>query len=118
MTGALRAERLVAVMPHSERLARNEAYYRQINEQIEQLKPSRGAVDLQIVRVRRRRLREASHDPQQRLRKRRSSPQRFIVYPEHVVPELEVFVSKRRGYRIVQKHGEAAAAAEQLDPRS
>jgi len=50
----------------------------------------------------------------------RESPIRFAVMPseEHVVPEVERVVRKESRYWVVEKFGQAAAAAKKLDPRS
>lgn len=50
----------------------------------------------------------------------RSVPTRFLVLPEpyHVVPEVEDVVEENDGYYVVEKTGDAGAAALRLDPRS
>ena len=49
----------------------------------------------------------------------RSAPERFLVTPGHVQPEVERVVEQHRVYWVVEKFGEAAAeVAEQTDPRS
>jgi hypothetical protein len=44
----------------------------------------------------------------------------FVVAPldQHFFPEVERIVSKNGHYWVVEKHGEAGAVAEKLDPRS
>jgi hypothetical protein len=56
----------------------------------------------------------------QQYEKVRESPTHFIVAPskEHVVPEVARVVEKHERYWVVEKVGEAAAVAEQLDPNS
>lgn len=49
----------------------------------------------------------------------RETPRHFAVAPseEHVAPDVERIVEKHARYWVVEKVGEAAAAAQQLDPR-
>jgi hypothetical protein len=46
----------------------------------------------------------------------RASGRQFVVAPDHVSPEAKV-VSRRREYWLVEKQGDAARVAEELDPR-
>lgn len=50
----------------------------------------------------------------------RSVPTHFVVLPDehHVFPEAEVIVAERDGYYVVEKTGDAGAAAIRLDPRT
>ena len=50
----------------------------------------------------------------------RAVPTRFVVLPErhHVFPEVEDVVEEHDGYFVVEKTGDAGAAAIKLDPRS
>ena len=52
------------------------------------------------------------------LRQTLTAPERFLVTPGHVQPEVEHVVEKHRVYWVVEKFGEAAEVAEQTDPRS
>ena len=47
----------------------------------------------------------------------RASPNRFVVLPGHVVPEVEVTVAETQGYVVVEKMAAAGELAETLDPR-
>jgi hypothetical protein len=42
----------------------------------------------------------------------------FVVAPGHDLPEIEDVVSRRDGYQVVTKRGEAGALVEEEDPRS
>jgi hypothetical protein len=42
----------------------------------------------------------------------RSDPRRFVVAPGHEAPDLERVVSRREGWTLVEKVGEAASVAE------
>jgi hypothetical protein len=103
----------------NERLARNESYFREVNEQIERLIAFRETAEFEIVC-------ECADPDCMKLititagvyEGVRRDARRFVVFPEHVAQDLESVVTKRPNYWIVQKHGEAAAVAEQQDPRS
>jgi hypothetical protein len=45
----------------------------------------------------------------------RSRPNRFAVAPGHVAPELEIVVKEYEDFWIVEKQGEAAHIAQELD---
>jgi hypothetical protein len=47
----------------------------------------------------------------------RSDGARFMVAPEHHVPEHEEIVESRPGYRIIEKLSAVGAAARRLNPR-
>ena len=101
-----------------ERVGRNESYFREVNEQIERLEADGEERRFDIVC-------ECADPDCMKLitisgagyEQVRDDPRRFIVYPEHVDKTVESVASTRADYWIVQKHGEAAATAEQLDPR-
>ena len=48
----------------------------------------------------------------------RANPRRFVVVPGHEVDGAEFVVERRADYLLVEKVGEAASVAEELDPRS
>jgi hypothetical protein len=48
----------------------------------------------------------------------RSAPARFIVVPGHQVPSSERIVEDKVSYLVVEKFGDARAAASELDPRT
>jgi hypothetical protein len=48
----------------------------------------------------------------------RADPRRFVVVAGHEVPDAESVVERHPGYLLVEKVGEAASVAEELDPRS
>ena len=47
----------------------------------------------------------------------REEGRRFVVIPEHVVPEVETVVHQTDDYAVVEKRGGTGAVAEELDPR-
>jgi hypothetical protein len=48
----------------------------------------------------------------------RSAPARFVVVPGHQVPSSERTVRDEGSYLVVEKFGDARAAASELDPRT
>ena len=48
----------------------------------------------------------------------RSASARFVIVPGHELPDSERIVQEGDGYLIVEKFGDARAAASELDPRT
>jgi hypothetical protein len=48
----------------------------------------------------------------------RSAPARFVVVPGHLIKDSERAVREAHGYVVVEKFGDARAAASELDPRT
>jgi hypothetical protein len=48
----------------------------------------------------------------------RAHPRRFLVAPDHEIPEAEIVVESHEDYTVVEKRGEAGKVAEATDPRS
>jgi hypothetical protein len=105
----------------AERLARNQALYRSVNEEIETLnKAFDAAVGIGgrwicecadtdcTVMV------DARLDEYEAVR---ANPRTFIVYPGHVYPEVERVVRGNERYTIVEKLHLSAAVAEATNPR-
>lgn len=105
-----------------ERLARNESFFRQVNERICETSHRFDSDDeveyeffcecpeadcLERLRLSLRRYEQV-----------RSSPRRFLVAPGHDIPEIEHLVASSATASVVEKEGAAGAVAEQLDPRS
>ncbi|HZT06900.1 MAG TPA: hypothetical protein VFC51_07700 [Chloroflexota bacterium] len=106
-----------------ERLAKNEVLFRNVNERIAGM-----AIDhAQALRDRRDVgfICECSNvDCTLRLRitpaeyeRVRTDPTQFVVGLGHELPEIEEVVFVGAAYQVVRKHGEAAALAEENDPR-
>jgi hypothetical protein len=114
----------VGVSSHGERerkLATNQALFREINERIRELALQPGFANgygLDVVC-------ECSdesctamiHVSVDDYEYVRGHGARFLIYPRHDVPQIERIVGGGRGYEIVEKFGEAAAAVSELDPR-
>jgi hypothetical protein len=102
-----------------ERLAQNEALFRDVNENIKQAasRPTDGHVF--------RFLCECSNTDctlllpltLEQYEEARADPKQFIVAPGHELPEIETVVSREASYEVVRKHGEAAELATERDPR-
>ena|SRR5579862_1475233 len=104
-----------------ERLVKNEAVFREINEHIEEAAVSHGQ-DRHIYEF----LCECSNADctlqvpltladYERVR---IEPTHFVVAPGHELPEIERVVLRTPAYEIVRKQGDAAELAKEEDPRS
>ena len=103
-----------------ERAARNEALFREVNEQVQQLEERLGtagetaeflcecADDTCIDKL------TVATDIYENVR---AHPRRFLIRPGHQRPELEDIISISDEYLIVEKRGHAGEIVEQADPR-
>jgi hypothetical protein len=107
--------------PRKERLARNEASAREINEQIEEAHGDRSPV--RYLRV----VCECGLEACERViavtageyEQVRSDPVQFLIVREHLIEELERIVRETERFVVVAKReGAPAQTAEQNDPRS
>lgn len=101
----------------AERLAANEAFFRRLNEQLEELTPET-AHELIVVCecpdedcARRLTLR---HDEYERIR---MDATQFVVAHGHADPTIEDIVHRTDHFEVVRKRGDAGEVAEVLDPR-
>lgn len=103
-----------------ERLAKNEAFFRQVNERINEA--AAGMQGEQAYTF----LCECS-DPSctERLSLTRieyedvrSKPTRFVLAPGHLAPEIEHVIEREGDHVVVEKRGVAATVAAKLDPRT
>ena len=99
-----------------QRAARNEALFREVNENIARLEDRHGTTDAQAVYV----CECASASCTEQLaidpatyRRVRLESRLFFVRPGHEDPELERIVERHDDYLIVEKTGEAGDVAEQ-----
>ena len=104
-----------------DRLARNEALFREINERIHEAALAHG-MDGHVYEF----LCECSDSDcleqvgltlAEYERVRRHS-RRFVVAPGHHDPAVETVVLTDAGHEVVEKHGDAGEVAESLDPRA
>ena len=109
-----------------ERIARNEALHREVNERMRQIEEGLTAKGI----VERREFDEYLCEcgvngcmetilmSAAEYEKVRSSPIRFAVRPEHVIPDVERVVEKHDRFVSVEKLVGEQAIARQTDPRS
>jgi hypothetical protein len=108
----------------SERVGRNEALFREVNERIkevsESLRSVSGASALEFVcECSRAECHAAVELELADYERVRASPERFLVAVGHLwAPESERLVEEHDGYWVVEKDGDAAEAAEEVDERS
>jgi hypothetical protein len=104
----------------ADRAAKNEAVFRRVNERLEEVNESfQVATDnaqfvCECARI------ECAERVELTLSKYeavRRVPTRFIVKPDHVLPEEERVVERQEQYVVVEKFGRAGERARQLDPR-
>ena len=99
-----------------QRAARNEALFREVNENIARLETRYGASTTQAVFIC-----ECSRDSctehidvdEETYRRVREHPRRFIILPGHVDDMVESVVETHPGFLIVEKTGAAGDVAEQ-----
>jgi hypothetical protein len=112
---------MVVRVSRDDRLARNEALFRQVNERLKDVSELLGTADSGPEFVcecadegctERIRLSLAEYE------RLRANPRRFVVLAGHERAELERVVDDRGRYRVVAKIGVPGAVAEDTDPRS
>jgi hypothetical protein len=97
-----------------ERAGRNEALFRAVNDNIESSEAGMDSASesfqafCECLADCREHV-EIVHADYTRIRRQRH---RFIVVPGHEQPDIEQVVERNRAYLVVEKHGEAAAAAD------
>jgi 3,4-dihydroxy-2-butanone 4-phosphate synthase len=101
-----------------ERLARNEAFFRELNERLEAVTPDSASGLVVVCEC-------ADEDCAQRLTLRqeeyeaiRAHDTYFVVAVGHVDSRIEHVVRQTDRFEVVAKRGAAADVAEDLDPRS
>lgn len=104
-----------------ERIGRNEALFREINERIAEAAADHGP-DGHVYEF----LCECADPgcltrvelPLAAYERVRASGRRFVVAPGHSLPGMEAVVEAAPGHAIVEKQGEAGRTAAALDPRA
>lgn len=92
-----------------ERIARNEATAREMNERLGMSAFVCECGDLDCMRIVRM--------PRELYDSIRADPMRFFVLPGHEVPEAEEVVVRRADFHVVRKRDELAAIVVERDPR-
>ena len=100
-----------------ERVARNEALFREFNERVEGLAGDSPRIDFvcecgDLACLERLALTRTTYEQV------RSDPRRFVVAPGHENARIERVVARGEGYFVVEKLEEAADVAIEHDPRS
>ena len=103
-----------------QRMAQNEALFREVNERVEAVAHQLGPhVPYEFM------CECANADctfritlPIPEYEKVRADPRQFVVLPLHYTPEIEELVLERETYWVVRKAGEAGEYVEELDPRT
>ena len=104
-----------------ERLARNEALFREVNERVREIATVHGDDDhvyefycecsnadctFQL---------RATLDEYEAVR---AHGERFLIAPDHALPEIEIVVKRDDDWWVVEKQGEPGELVDELDPRS
>ena len=105
-----------------QRIADNEALFRQVNERVKELNRAfsvvldRGEYLCECGTV--ACIERVSLTPEEYERVR-AEPTQFVVVPGHIRPDVEAVVYAEEGYEVVRKYeAEAAERARETDPRS
>jgi hypothetical protein len=99
-----------------ERMARNEALFREVNERIEELSSSDSFTTF-VCECRSEDCVEPVSISIVEYERVRGNPSHFLVLPGHVTREAENVIENHDRYVVVEKIGAAREVAEELDPR-
>jgi hypothetical protein len=112
---------MVVRVPSDDRLARNEALFRQVNERLKDVSEVLGTADSGPEFV----CECADEGCTERIRLSlgeyewlRANPRHFVVVPGHERADIERVVEHRGRYCVVEKIGVPGEVAEDTDPRS
>ena len=108
-----------AVSLWEQRAARNEALFREVNENIAQLEEGFGDTVTEpafLCECAQNGCTEQLGVDLENYQRVREEPTRFFVIPGHQRPELERVVETHRDYLVVEKIGEAGEVAEETQP--
>jgi hypothetical protein len=108
---------------HEKRAGKNQSLFRDVNERVNEVNKAHGLwVTLSdwICECADETCTDRIELTPQQYEQLRKTPTHFAVTPssEHVVPGVEAIVEQHQRYWVVEKVGEAAGIAEELDPRS
>jgi hypothetical protein len=106
----------------AERIGRNEALFRQVNERVRDVSEAFVSVGPSPVDFVCECGNEQCTEPialtVAEYERVRSAPARFVVVPSHVTPEVETVVERFDSYTVVEKTGAERHIAERTDPRA
>jgi hypothetical protein len=101
-----------------DRIARNEALFREVNERVREVRPEDDEDTLGFLcECGDEACTETVYLSVGTYEEVRSDPTMFIVAPGHEMNDVEEPVRRAEGYIIVRKHAEEAATALETDPR-
>jgi hypothetical protein len=105
------------------RIGRNEAIFREVNEQIERLNDRFHSVAADVLQLvcecGRLECVEQLTVPLRTYEEARADPALFVIKPGHEIPDVEQVVTREDEYFVVRKHpGGPAELAVETDPRS
>jgi hypothetical protein len=100
------------------RAAKTQALFREVNERLKELQPTASTIDFICECADDTCTDQISATQQEYEAVRQAGGNRFLVRHGHVFPELEHVVEDGNRFQVVEKLGEAAAAARKLDPRT
>lgn len=102
-----------------ERAARNEALFREVNEEVARLEHRlEGDEPLFVCECANEACVERVSVPLDAYEELRSHPRRFVLKPGHQQTDVERVVESTDGYVVVEKTAAAGVVAERTDPRS
>jgi hypothetical protein len=104
-----------------ERLARNETFFREVNERIGDIADRLGHGGLPydyLCECSDAACTERISLHQTEYEHVRADPTRFVLSPGHAMEEVEIVVAQESEHIVVEKYGVAGDIAEELDPRA
>jgi hypothetical protein len=102
-----------------ERIARNEAMFREANERAKEWDERHrdSEVELYFCECANPDCREKISLREADYERVRSDPRRFVIVPDHEVPDVETVIERNEGWAIIEKTPEVTRTVEALDPR-
>ena len=102
---------------YARRVGENESTYRMVNERVAELVEDAAVPPEFVCECGRHGCAERVPVPLDEYERVRAHPRRFLVARGHERPEVEKVIDERDGFLVVEKTGEAGAAAADEDPR-
>jgi hypothetical protein len=108
----------MAMTEQNRRRGENEALFRALNEQIERLETDNGNRYLDFVcECSSPACMKVVHATREEYEQVRATSTEFIIAVGHEQSDIEDVIERHGRFNVVEKRGEAAAVAEQTDPR-
>jgi hypothetical protein len=99
-----------------DRIARNEAIFREVNERVADVKDSEARMTNFLCECGNLDCVEEISLTDVEYKKLRSNPATFAVVPGHALEDVETIIERNDRFQIVEKHPREAAIAEATDP--